>query len=311
MLNRTLGALEQILTEVDAARPARIVGKRTEFRAVRSEPALLDIRSELAMAAMLARSHIPFDFGLPNRPSPDLHLRDRPLAVEVTAKGPEGVLSLYDELDALLGPYGSVSVHLRFSDFPVRMQSHERQRLIEHIAPLADRIAAGGDGGLCEISFSDNANPTNPITVMGEILPVPGLGLFGTKITLESTGADLGPTMAALEDRVLGVLNDAAKRRQAASVSTVLLVDLARLGNAWLRPLDRWVEMLRSRLPADCPFVGLAVTIADIHTVKLPLAYFITPIATAAEADLVNSLFQDLRTAPTIGGGPESITGSD
>jgi hypothetical protein len=293
LLGQTLDAFEALLGDLEAAVPDRIAGKRTEFRRIRDEQSLLNLRTEMAMGAKLSRSGIAFDFGRPGEPSPDLHLRDRNFAIEVTAKTPSGVPHLYDELEAALQELSGASVHLRFTNFPIRMQQVERTRLIEGIVPVAVRAAATGVGGVAEITFDDSRNP-GPITVAAEVLPVPALGIYGLPITMESTGPLLGPTMTAIENVVLAILDDPRKRRQGLSMPAVLLIDLARLGNAWLRPLDEWAARLARSLPQDCPYVAMAVTIADLHQVDIPLGVAMRPTATEAQRARVKCMIDHL-----------------
>jgi hypothetical protein len=282
MLAITLNTLDTLLADVEAAKPRRLPSKRKEFRAVESEQALLDVRTELAMAAKLHRAGLKFDFGTPGQPSPDLHLRDRDFAIEVTSKTSNGVPQLYDEIEATLRDYPGSSVHLRFSDFPIRMQPGARAQLLERIVPVAAQASSTGVGGIVEVKFMDTKNPSE-IIVAADVLPVPSLGGQGIRITLESTGGLLEPTMTAIEDEILAILDQPAKARQGRSKPSLLLVDFARLGNAWLRPLNIWAKRLASRLPDDCPFLAVAVTSADLHQVDLALAIALRPGLTDVE----------------------------
>lgn len=296
MLMRTHDAIEAILVDVERAAPQRLAGKRKELRGARDEPTILNTRTELAMAAKLYRAGIAFDFGQDGASSPDLHLRDRDLAIEVTAKTPAGVPHLYDELEVALAQTPGVSVHLRFSSFPIRMQPEDRMRLIEKVIPVAERAAATGTGGVVEIEFEDIRNPSS-IIVAADVLPVPGLGKLGLPVTMESTGVELDPTMKALEQSVLAILEDPAKRKQGKATPSVLLVDLARLGGAWLRPPNVWAGSLAKLIPDDCPFLALAVTVVDLHQVDIPLGYALRSNTSAAQQLLVKSLFDDLNVA--------------
>jgi hypothetical protein len=213
MLMRTLDAIEAILVDVERAAPQRLAGKRKELRGARDEPTILNTRTELAIAAKLYRAGIAFDFGQDGTSSPDLHLRDRDLAIEITARTPAGALHLYDELEEALAQTPGVSVHLRFSSFPIRMQLKDRRRLIDKIIPAAERAAATGIGAVVQIEFEDTRNPSS-IIVAADVLPVPGLGKLGLPITMESTGVELAPTTKELEQSVLAILEEPAKRKQ-------------------------------------------------------------------------------------------------
>ena len=51
---------------------------------------------------------------------------------------------------------------------------------------------------------------------------------------------------------------DEQKARQAASMPTLLLVDIARAGVGWIRPERIWAQMLAARLPESTTFIGAA-----------------------------------------------------
>ena len=69
LLGQTLDAFEALLGDLEAAVPERLAGKQTEFRRIRDEQGLLNLRTEMAMGAKLSRSGIAFDFGRPGEPA--------------------------------------------------------------------------------------------------------------------------------------------------------------------------------------------------------------------------------------------------
>jgi hypothetical protein len=91
---------------------------------------------------------------------------------------------------------------------------------------------------------------------------------------------------------------------------SVLLVDLARLGSASFRPLNVWASSLAKLIPDDCPFLALAVTVADLHHVDIPLEYALRSNTSAAQQLLVKSLFDDLNGADGGGLGGRTLPSS-
>lgn len=297
-LGRTLDIIEVILSQVVTAAPERLGTKKSEFRNLRSEQGLLDFRTEMAMAAKLYRAEFAFAFGKSGEPSPDLHLVHNGLGIEVTAKTSDGVPYLYDEIEAALEGAPRASVHLRFSQFPVRMQASHRKALVDQILPAARVASETRKGAVVEVAFTDSRN-AGSITVAADILPVPTLA-FGLRITMESTEPMLTPTMQRMEEVVLSVLDSPPKARQGRSMPSLLVVDIARLGNAWLRPLSVWAGALAHLLSADSPFLAVAVTNGDLASVDLPLGVALRPALDSVERTLITSTVNTLRqTAET------------
>ena len=223
-----LAAYEELLATVESAAPTRWQSKRRDFRRLQTEQALLAHRGELVVAAKLIRAGIPFEFGKHDVPNPDLVL-DSGLGVEVTAKAPEGVHQLYDDIDIALLDFPGCSVHLRFSDYPIRLRSTDRQALVEDIRGVAGRVPSTGAGGLVQRTVSDARNGTS-IAVQAVVFPVPLLA-DGFRVTWETDPpGQLAVTMACVETEILSVLRETQKYRQAMSMPTLLAVDVGRLG---------------------------------------------------------------------------------
>src|SRR3712207_5047264 len=99
---------------LNLAAPTRWQSKRRDFRNLRTERQLLEMRAELVVAARLLNGGVDFGFGEHGVPSPDLVL-EMGLGIEVTARAPEGVQDLYEALDDFLRDSHHASVTLRFS----------------------------------------------------------------------------------------------------------------------------------------------------------------------------------------------------
>jgi hypothetical protein len=86
--------IEATLRALEEARPARLDGKRREFRTVGTATESRGLQAELSFGAKLARHGIAFDFGAPGMPQPDFVLRDLSFGIELTAKRADPALGL-------------------------------------------------------------------------------------------------------------------------------------------------------------------------------------------------------------------------
>jgi hypothetical protein len=82
------------------------------------------------------------------------------------------------------------------------------------------------------------------------------------------TGALLSPHLDDIENEIWKVLGDDQKRNQAASMGTILLVDITLTGFSWFRSPMEWSNRLSYTLPADCPFIGVGVVLQDLVSPK-------------------------------------------
>jgi hypothetical protein len=175
----------------------------------------------------------------------------------VTGKTPEGVLQLYDAIEVALEPTPNASVHLVFSRYPVWVNHEHRERIVEQVVAIASQVDRTGTGGVFWEDVDDRKN-AGPIKIGIQVLPVPRLGQ-GFKISWETEAGDLSTPMSAVEHAVFAIGEEPAKRSQAASMPTLLAVDVSRIGAGWIRPPNVWAQMLRAGMPAAFPFAGLAV----------------------------------------------------
>lgn len=251
-------AFENIIEALEKAQPQRLNSVRGDFRKARTTDDLLIVRAELVASAKLARASVPFDFGRRNRsPEPDLVLREMNLGIEVKARRLDGLRDLHDELeDALAGIEPPVLVRLMPDSQPLIIKRDVRAKVIEE---TVQRVRAGDLGSVVtEVHQPWSARKRLLLNV--GIYQADGLP-NGSRVTLANGfwGSEPGPHLLDAEEQVLAVLEDEQKIRQAESMPTILLVDAARTGMAWIRSPQVWAQRLALRLPESTPFVGAAV----------------------------------------------------
>jgi hypothetical protein len=95
---------------------------------------------------------------------------------------------------------------------------------------------------------------------------------------------------------------DEQKANQAASMPTLLLVDVARTGLSWIRPERVWAQMLAARLPENTPFIGAAVMVPRLDSPTVEIAMAARPNAAATEESLLRTLAGQLGLAHSGGG---------
>lgn len=291
---QTLDALERLLDQVARAKPSGLQGKRREFRHLTTEQGLLELRTELAVGAKLYRAGIAFDFETERGSSPDIHLRNRNLAIEVTCRTSDGLPQLLDEIEEELAGV-NMAVHLRFSAIPLRMQKHERTALIDKII----QTMASGKGGFDPTPFADSMNP-EPVEIGADIFPHTGLGMMHTKMTFEVFGQHPPADWTPLERGILDAASKPAKARQARALPSLVLVDVARWGDAWNRPMEDWASHLATALEPTFPYLAIAVTNAGIHDVDLPLAVALRPELADEDRKRVVDLVEALRPSTDL-----------
>jgi hypothetical protein len=286
-----IDAFEKLVASVESASPTRWQSKRRDFRRLRTERQLLEMRAELVLAARLVNSGVDFAFGEHNVPSPDLVL-EMGIGIEVTARAPEGVQDLYEALDDFLRGSRHASVTLRFSSYPVRIRDEDREALLADLRQIVVRTESGGEGGIAERVVVDGRNGST-VQVQAVVLPVPRLK-DGLRVSWEVDAGPLEQPLGAVESTVLSVFDDDQKRRQAQSMPTILAVDIARLGAGWLRPPRVWAQRLAALMPPDTPFVGLAVFVPSLDRTDADVALSVSPSATPGERASINSLARAL-----------------
>ena len=81
-------------------------------------------------------------------------------------------------------------------------------------------------------------------------------------------GAEFAPHFEAVEREILSKVEE--KRRQSGRMPTALVVDVSRLGMAWLRPPEVWADRLAAKLfRQPHAFVGLALVSSPLTSITL------------------------------------------
>ena len=270
-----LSVFEELLAAVQGAEPARWKSKRRAFRRLKLEQQVLEMRAELVVAAMLVRAGMPYVFGENKVPNPDLVLHSG-LGIEVTARAPAGVQHLYAQIDEMLQYFPACAVTLRFSQYPTRLDASVRNAVVEQARVIASRVEITRVGGVVQERALFDPRTGLDLVVQAVVHPVPRL-VGGLRVTWETDAGSLGPALDAVKTEVLSVLESAEKCRQAQSMPTVLVVDIARLGAGWMRPPVVWAHELAGAIPASCPFVGLAVFVPSLDSVESEIALAVSP----------------------------------
>ncbi|MGW2932636.1 hypothetical protein ACWDA7_12400 [Streptomyces sp. NPDC001156] len=256
-------AFENIIESLEKAQPQRLDSVRGVFRKARTLDDVLIVRAELVAGAKLARAGVLFDFGRRNGATePDLVLREMDLGVEVKARRLDGLRDLHDELEAALaGIHPPVLVHLTPDSQPLIIKADVRARVVEE---TVQRVHSGNlVTAVFEVEQPWSARKRLLLRV--GILPAVDLP-SGSRVVVTNHfwGNEPGPHLMDAEDQVRAVLEDTQKTRQAESMPTILLVDAARTGMAWIRSPQVWAQRLAMLLPDTTPFVGVAVMIPTL-----------------------------------------------
>ncbi|MEA2350766.1 MAG: hypothetical protein QOG86_1707 [Thermoleophilaceae bacterium] len=253
--------VEATLRTLYDARPGRLDSKRREFRGVRSPGEMRGLQAELAFGARLARDEIPFDFGAPGAPQPDLVLRDVDLGIELTSRRADPTWDLKWHLRmALRDLRPPVRVLLQFSAAPFSIRTKIRGDLTEEIRRA---VRDGEREVFCVVRPPRPGEPA--ITLKATI--VPAGGNLWPRISFAHS-ADVDRLMIADAERaVVAVMDDRRKQRQGASMPTLLLVEVSGFNNAIVQGLTGWADRLAALTRPDDGFVGIGiVSVSWWHT---------------------------------------------
>src|SRR5262249_45448474 len=162
--------------------------------------------------------------------------------IEVTTASPQGVRNLHDELEAALVAEGmKATVNLRFTEQPLRIGPAVRERIIDAV------LGSVRQGGRQQCTFAIPQGAGEPtVTVTAEIVPVglpsgePSVTWSGFPVTWDCDSPLLDRHLSLAEDAAIAASQDPRKVKQAESMPTILVVDLARAGVGWLRPIRTW-----------------------------------------------------------------------
>lgn len=241
----------------------------------------------MLLAAKLARANIAFEFGDTKTANPDLVLTTG-LGIEVTARGPDGVDTLYEAVQTAITTTPSVAVHLDFEHYPVRIKPVHCDVFTDKVREAAKRVSHIGHGEVVEHVVVDAANGAT-ITIQAQVLPVESLGK-GFRVTWETRAEDLTNSMEAVERQLGVVLKRDQKVKQARVMPCLLVIDVSRLGSAWMRPPAVWGAQLGKLVPPDCPFIGVAVFTPSLHKPDCILSIAPRPGLTGRDEQLLNGL---------------------
>lgn len=196
------------------------------------------------------------------------------LGVEVGTRWKDDVHALHDGLEARLSAEGrDVDVHLVFSGKPLAIGERTVHDVVDQIAAavtsLDDRASLHIDSPGLRVDLTPRASGEGVTVVYG-------------------TGFELCDHMAEAEREVANLL--ARKQHQAASMDTILLVDISRIGQSWLRPPAVWKQQLRQLLASAGTFVGVGVFLAPIDRIDLSGAMAIRPDVSEATKETCGRL---------------------
>ncbi|MFF7986951.1 hypothetical protein ACFZDK_49095 [Streptomyces sp. NPDC007901] len=257
----TVAAFENIIEALEKARPERLAGVRRDFRNARTfNNDLLIVRAEMVAGAKLARAGILFDFGRRNGATdPDLVLREMNLGIEVKARRLDGLEDLRDELAVALAEVDTkVLVTVCPDSQPLIIKADVRAKVV---ADTIQRVRSGSLGSaVTEVEQPWSARKRLLLKIsIHEADNLPN----GSLVTVVNGfwDSEPGPHMLDTEAQVLAALHDEQKIRQAQAMPTILLVDVARTGSAYIRSPRVWAQRLETLLPDTTPFVGVAVMV--------------------------------------------------
>ncbi|WP_370137687.1 hypothetical protein [Streptacidiphilus sp. EB103A] len=286
-----LQAFDDIIATLEKAEPLRLSQPKGDFLKAKTDDDLLIVRAELVAAAKLASAGVGFDFGArKGSPEPDLILREANLALEVKARRPNGLRDLVSELKAALDEIEvGVTVHLACSEMPLVIKKDAREAIIKE---TLDRVWAGAWG--TRVTQLDQPWAATPRLDLAVRLFEQSIPLApGSHVVVEN-GFELSGHLQDVESVVLAVLDDEQKIKQAEARPTILLIDAARTGNAWMRSGHIWARRLADRLPDSTPFVGVGVMIPTLDKADVPISLALRGNAAPEALEAAKKLAVDL-----------------
>ena len=241
--------LEVLLAEIKRKEPERFRRKFTEFKTQTRSDLSLNTRSELAVAAFLLRAGIQIEFGAPGEPDflCTSNSLNSPFRVEVTCRTLDGMRDLHEELTERLDSQDG-EVVVTFSRRFLRIGSHEIQATCDAIQRDLETL---------EVDHSNSIPLPHNI---GQALCTKGSKGNGLSVCFHPVDPDAQFYGEAAE-ALLGVLRKKTKIRQASIGSTLLVVDVSRLGSIWLLSEQIWSSTLqRMEIPWDeLPYKAVAI----------------------------------------------------
>ena len=115
-----------------------------------------------------------------------------------------------------------------------------------------------------------------------------------SRVIFEEGFSSLPGPLDDAEAEVVKVVQDEQKIQQALAMPIILLVDAALTGMSVFRPMNVWAQRPNVQLPADSPFVGIAVMMPELISPDAPLALVTRPGIDSATLAAVKKLAADL-----------------
>jgi hypothetical protein len=270
---------DALLSQVEQAQPKRWEGKRREFRSQNLFGETLGERSELVVAASLARAGVQFEFGQPGAPQPDLVLPDWGLGIEVGSRVLDGAQQLEDEIRvAAESSQRSELVKIVFDLRPLAIREKVRREIV-------DRFRRGHEVDEEVVPAHDQQSA---VRVRITRTPPPGPMKVETSVLRALLTPHQQDVVAEIKSKVIKYPR---KVGQAKSMPTILTVDVGRCGLAWLSPLSMWEQRLPDLLDEQDPYVGVAVMVVDLGEEDVQMAWAASPYCDPEVADRVHRLF--------------------
>jgi hypothetical protein len=248
-----LDAMDQVIGTLVRAQPLRLSRKRDAFQAARSIGAVLEQRAELVVGALIAQAGVEFEFAAD---FPDLVLSHGSYGIEVGTRAIDGPWGMCDQLEAGLAGRSGLHVVLRFDRRPLKLPETVVRDVVSSI------IEQEYTQPTTTLRF-DSAQLT--VLVAKDVIE----GASNAVVEFQSEGPELTSHMGEVERELDNKI--AEKRRQATKMPTILLLDVSRVGWAWLRPGSVWNAVLQKKLEGE-PYVGLALMVSTLDS-WLPLQF--------------------------------------
>ncbi len=241
-----LAAWDEVLRPINKAQPLRIARKREAFRKITSQAASMEQRSELLAASLFAHAGIAFEFA---KDHPDLVFAGGDWAIEVGSRAIDDPWSLHAEIKHQTVGLTGLQIILTFDGRPLHLGSGRVVEIAEEVAAVARR----GPGSLrfdaVGLTIGIGAAPFDAVHV----------SMSGQRLTSE-----LKNHMSEIEQEIDNKIDE--KRRQAQKMPTVLLLDISRVGDAFLHLPAVWTDVLKEKLKDEsASYAGLGVMISSLN----------------------------------------------
>ncbi|RSM80920.1 hypothetical protein DMH04_28870 [Kibdelosporangium aridum] len=275
---------DDLLRQIELAGPKRWEGKRREFRGQTSFSETLSEHSELALAAWLARAGIEFEFGQPGQPQPDLVLPEWGLGIEVGSRTLNSTVQLEDAVRAVVEPgHEPEHVQITYDTRPLAIREAVRSMIVDRVQRGLEVdeevVPARGDQPAVQVRIS--RTPSSE----------------GSTVTTSVDSPLLTPHLRDVEVEIRSkVIKNPDKVKQAESMPTVLAIDIARCGLAWIRPLAGWQRVLERMLDKDDPYIAVAVMVTGPGG-PTHLAWSVNPYRDPDLAERASRLFSRMGDA--------------